>query len=98
MLTNNLPDSRVSCNTDGRWRDECICTFGQGWGGGKTVSGKPHLAFISPPILLCETSQGSEFHWIKTAKRKEIDWTMIGPRDGTSGDGRGHLKNRKRKF
>ena len=47
--------------------------FGEGWeGGGESVSGEPHLAFISPPILLCETSQGSEFHWIKTAKRKEI--------------------------
>ena len=40
--------------------------------GGESVSGEPHLAFISPPILLWETSQGSEFHWIKTAKRKEI--------------------------
>ena len=53
----------------------------------------PRLAFISPPILLCETSKGSECDWIKTTKRKDIviyDWT--------SGDRRGHLTNRKRKF
>ena len=25
----------------------------------------PSLGFISPPILLCETSEGSEFDWIK---------------------------------
>ena len=43
--------------------------------GDKSVSGEPHLAFIFPPILLCETSQGSEFRWIKTTKRKD---TMIG--------------------
>ena len=61
--------------------------FGQGWEGGGSVSGEPHLAFISPPILLCETIQGSEFHWIKTAKRKEI---MIGQAEmdgGTSQTG-----------
>ena len=51
-----------------------LVTVGGG-GGGESVFGEPHLAFIFPPILLCETSQGSEFHWIKTAKRKE---TMIG--------------------
>ena len=54
-----------------------------GGGGGKSVSGEPHLAFISPPILI----QGSEFHWIKTAKRKDI---MIGQAEmdgGTSQTG-----------
>ena len=97
MLATNLPNSRVSCNTDGDVTN-AYALFGQGRGGGGSASGEPHLAFISPPILLCETSQRSEFHWIKTAKRKEIDWTIIGPRDWTSGDGRGHITNRKRKF
>ena len=51
------------------------------------------LAFISPPILLGETSKGTACDWIKTTKRKGIvihDWT--------SGDRRGHLKNKKRSF
>ena len=46
------------------------------------ASGPPILIYRSPPILLCETSKGSEFDWIKTTKRKDI---MI--YDWTSGDG-----------
>ena len=29
--------------------------------GEKSVPASPRLAFISPPILLCETNKGSEF-------------------------------------
>ena len=60
--------------------------------GEKSVSGESRLGFMSPPILLCEMSKGSEFDWIKMTKRNDI---MI---YWTSGDGLGHLTNKKRKF
>ena len=53
----------------------------------------PRLALISLPILLCETSKGSEGDWLKMTKRKDI---MI--YDWTGGDRLGHLTNRKGKF
>ena len=67
--------------------------YHRGLSGGNECFRVPlRLLSISPPILLCETSNGSESDWIKTTKKVTMtnDWTSMG--------GRGHLTKRKHQF
>ena len=45
---------------------ECTIVMGLGK---RLFPASPRLAFMSPPILFCETSKGSEFDWIEMTKR-----------------------------